>query len=329
MTRLALLLGIAFAITGCSFGDNLTGRSGNSNCGNHVVDPGEGCDDGNTINGDGCSSTCQVETSQPVCGNHVVESGEQCDDGNTVSGDGCSSTCQKESLCGNGHLDPGEQCDDGNTQNGDGCSSTCHTESATACALFPQDGCSSGDACDFTEDDSATACRNVAVAGHASSRCTDLTDCDIGYTCVTDTATVSSCMAFCDVDTDCTGPGARCVIALVDANNNSLNVDVCSVSCGLETGSGCPSGMGCIGIEAGSKDYTDCEVVGSGQEFDSCSDDTDCSPGTSCSVDTNGDAECLAYCEVSDANACGGNGCTEFDTPLKIGTIEWGFCDDF
>ena len=54
MTRLALLLGIAFAITGCSFGDNLTGRSGNSNCGNHVVDPGEGCDDGNTINGDGC-----------------------------------------------------------------------------------------------------------------------------------------------------------------------------------------------------------------------------------------------------------------------------------
>jgi cysteine-rich repeat protein len=34
--------------------------------------------------------------SPPVCGNGVIETGEQCDDGNTVSGDGCSSTCQIE-----------------------------------------------------------------------------------------------------------------------------------------------------------------------------------------------------------------------------------------
>jgi len=32
----------------------------------------------------------------PICGNSVIESGEQCDDGNTVSGDGCSATCQLE-----------------------------------------------------------------------------------------------------------------------------------------------------------------------------------------------------------------------------------------
>lgn len=31
-----------------------------------------------------------------VCGNGIVEAGEQCDDGNTVNGDGCSSTCQNE-----------------------------------------------------------------------------------------------------------------------------------------------------------------------------------------------------------------------------------------
>lgn len=37
-----------------------------------------------------------------VCGNGILEAGEQCDDGNTVSGDGCSSTCQIEaaSSCG-------------------------------------------------------------------------------------------------------------------------------------------------------------------------------------------------------------------------------------
>lgn len=31
-----------------------------------------------------------------VCGNSIVETGEQCDDGNTDNGDGCSSTCQTE-----------------------------------------------------------------------------------------------------------------------------------------------------------------------------------------------------------------------------------------
>ncbi len=33
-------------------------------------------------------------TLPPVCGNLALESGEGCDDGNTVGGDGCSSTCQ-------------------------------------------------------------------------------------------------------------------------------------------------------------------------------------------------------------------------------------------
>ena len=38
----------------------------------------------------------------PVCGNSVIETGETCDDGNTVSGDGCSSTCQIEVPGGGG-----------------------------------------------------------------------------------------------------------------------------------------------------------------------------------------------------------------------------------
>jgi MYXO-CTERM domain-containing protein len=32
----------------------------------------------------------------PVCGNGTLEDGESCDDGNTVDGDGCSSTCETE-----------------------------------------------------------------------------------------------------------------------------------------------------------------------------------------------------------------------------------------
>jgi cysteine-rich repeat protein len=98
-------------------------------CGNGKLEQGEQCDDGNTVSGDGCSSTCTIE---PVCGNGKLEAGEQCDDGNTVDGDGCSHSCTLEPppppVCGNGKLEIGEQCDDGNTVNGDGCSSSCQFE---------------------------------------------------------------------------------------------------------------------------------------------------------------------------------------------------------
>jgi cysteine-rich repeat protein len=61
-------------------------------CGDHITEGKEHCDDGNTINGDGCSSKCRIEP----CGNGVIQSGELCDDGNPQSGDGCSSLCQIE-----------------------------------------------------------------------------------------------------------------------------------------------------------------------------------------------------------------------------------------
>ena len=86
-----------------------------SQCGNGVIDSGESCDDGNTANGDGCSSTCQQEFFNNICGNGVGEPGEQCDDGNTANGDGCSSTCLVE---GNG--DPIIQCSNGIDDDGDG-----------------------------------------------------------------------------------------------------------------------------------------------------------------------------------------------------------------
>ena len=65
-------------------------------CGDGVVILPEECDDGNTTDGDGCSSTCRVEPAQPICGDGTRTPPEQCDDGNTTSGDGCSSTCKTE-----------------------------------------------------------------------------------------------------------------------------------------------------------------------------------------------------------------------------------------
>jgi len=93
-------------------------------CGDGTLDPGEQCDDGNTTNGDGCSSECVLEK----CGDGVLDTGEECDDGNTTNGDGCDSECNLESKCGDGTLDAGEECDDGNNTDGDGCSAECQDE---------------------------------------------------------------------------------------------------------------------------------------------------------------------------------------------------------
>ena len=42
--------------------DSPGGGGGTGVCGNSVVETGEGCDDGNTVGGDGCDAACQVET---------------------------------------------------------------------------------------------------------------------------------------------------------------------------------------------------------------------------------------------------------------------------
>ncbi len=47
---------------------------------------------------------------EETCGNGILQSGEECDDGNNVNGDGCSA-CILDSGCGNGKIDQGEQCD--------------------------------------------------------------------------------------------------------------------------------------------------------------------------------------------------------------------------
>ena len=91
-----------------------------------------------------------------VCGNGIVDGSDVCDDGGTISGDGCSSSCTTESgfscnlvvdptvctaLCGDGFIKGDEECDDAdgisNPQSGDGCSSTCKVEPAFSCTGEP------------------------------------------------------------------------------------------------------------------------------------------------------------------------------------------------
>ena len=112
-------------------------------CGDSILDPMEGCDDGNLESGDGCSDMCRREA---YCGNGMLETTEVCDDGNNHSGDGCRSDCLSTEECGNGIRDVvvGETCDDGNVIDGDGCSATCRLEGCGNGELVPPEECDDG-----------------------------------------------------------------------------------------------------------------------------------------------------------------------------------------
>jgi cysteine-rich repeat protein len=115
-------------------------------CGDAHKDPGEICDDGNTVDGDGCSHDCLSDES---CGNGTKDeaAGEVCDDSNNIDGDGCSADCTSDESCGNGITDRavGEVCDDTNHVGGDGCSADCHSDERCGNSITDR---SVGEVCD-------------------------------------------------------------------------------------------------------------------------------------------------------------------------------------
>jgi cysteine-rich repeat protein len=73
------------------------------------------------------------------CGDGAEQGDEQCDDGNLVDGDGCSSTCTAGAalICGDGVINGAEACDDAGIAPGDGCSATCSVEPGFMCTGQP------------------------------------------------------------------------------------------------------------------------------------------------------------------------------------------------
>lgn len=70
-------------------------------CGDGRKEGVEACDDGNAIDGDGCSAACTLEptcsgTCTSKCGDRLKLAPEECDDGNEQDGDGCSRECRPE-----------------------------------------------------------------------------------------------------------------------------------------------------------------------------------------------------------------------------------------
>jgi cysteine-rich repeat protein len=106
-------------------------------CGNGTLDPGEACDDGNTADGDGCSSTCQLEDSD---GDGVPDNQDICpgfDDNVDSDDDGVPDDCDPCPL------------DAENDADGDGlCESDDNCPAVANANQNDLDGDGTGDACD-------------------------------------------------------------------------------------------------------------------------------------------------------------------------------------
>lgn len=135
-------------------------------CGNGVVDLGEQCDDGNSVNTDACTNACLNAS----CGDGITGPGEECDDGNGTNDDDCSNACDLND-CGDGEVDPGEvcdgtpncnpatctpfgcgdgivtapeQCDDGNSVDNDACTNACTTPRCGDSIVQAPEACDDG-----------------------------------------------------------------------------------------------------------------------------------------------------------------------------------------
>jgi len=112
-------------------GLNYTYSNSSPACGNSIVDPGEGCDDGDLNSGDGCSATCTEETGwncsgtpstcTTTCGDGIRAGTEECDDGDASNNDACLNTCVN-ATCGDNYLWSGTETCDGNKLGGATCS---------------------------------------------------------------------------------------------------------------------------------------------------------------------------------------------------------------
>ena len=276
----------------------------------------EKCDDGNTLAGDGCSGTCQVEPNhicptpgQPCilsykCGDGVVNPGEVCDQGQYQGSPGCSADCRSQDAgykciagqqcvalfaCGNGRIETGETCDPPNP--GKGCDATCQAETGWRCvpgSCSPQPYCGDGtvqadlgERCDEGQYKGQPGCSDDCKTMDGSCTCTP------GKACVCQTA---KC-----------GDGKLQVGEQCDDGNSTY--PGCSDTCQLEKGYQCPfAGAPCVPV------CGDGIVVKPAEQ---------CDPGSKSAAVAQA---CNADCSVKPGWACDDNGCHQ--TKCGDGVVE-------
>ncbi len=177
------------------------------------------CGDGDPCNGlESCLEGACVTDSIPACGDGVTDDvcGEQCDDGNTNDGDGCSSVCVEEAPVA---CLTDADCDDTNVCTDTACTDGECAVSFNTAGCDDGDACTTDDACnagtcggDVANCDDEIEC--TADSCDAILGCSNVADdslCDDGNECTADDCSeASGCLAFplegqpCDDGDACT-----------------------------------------------------------------------------------------------------------------------------
>ena len=285
----------------------------------------QGLDNDGDLNYDGDDSDCATA----VCGNGSIEAGEDCDDGNDLNGDCCSATCQFEtagSSCADGAF-----CNGDETCNGAG---TCQAGTAVDCGDgvgCTDDSCDEGgDTCVNTPNDAG--CPDDGLFCNGNEFCDGVSDCSsagdpcpAGAVCNEETDTCDETPGCGDGNVD---PGEDC------DDGNDLNGDCCSATCQFETaGSSCADGAFCNGDEtcngAGTCQAGTAVDCGDGV---GCTDDS-CDEGGDTCVNTPNDAGCPddgLFCNGNEF--CDGvSDCSSAGDPCPAGAVcneETDTCDE-
>jgi hypothetical protein len=201
---------------------------------------------------------------------------------------------------------------------------------ATPCTVLPQAGCPAAQSCDFDQG-GVTYCRAVQSGGNETQHCSSAAQCDLGYGCF-GTGTASECLHYCQADSDCSGPGSRCVTSAPSpAPTGTL---LCTQSCDpVMATTGCPTGWNCGVFAQTDRVGTYCVPAGGQPQQGPCTDNRDCLPDYSCVGISSGAHVCKQTCVaagggVNGAGVCAlGYACHAFVPTVAIGGKTYGACD--
>jgi cysteine-rich repeat protein len=267
-------------------------------CGNHLVDPGEECDDQNLVSGDGCEADCRFSChgdsdcndgnacdGVESCISHVCVAGAPLADGTACgSGGMCRSGLCAPATCGNKVVDPGEECDDQNLVSGDGCEADCRF------SCHADSDCNDSDVCNGTESCANHLCVRTAPLANGAP-------CASGGTCRAQKCAASGC------GNKVLDPGEEC------DDGNLVSGDGCESDCtfSCHRDQDCSDGDPCNGSESCGNNHACTSTA-------PLSDGTPCGGGRLC----RGKVCALASCgdqvvqppeECDDKNLIPGDGC--------------------
>jgi cysteine-rich repeat protein len=154
-------------------------------CGNGIVDPGEQCDDGNTVDGDCCSSTCQFEAAGAPCAADTnLCTNDVCNGAGACTHPNNTDPCDDGLFCTVNDACSGGSCT-GTPRNcssaGDQCNASVCDEASDACVAQPRPNgtaCADGNACTQTD-----TCVNGTCTGGNPVVCTAQDACHVAGTC--------------------------------------------------------------------------------------------------------------------------------------------------